>query len=705
MTAESTRRRSTATFATFPLLLLLLGTATSALAAQQRSAGAPQAGGAPGGSIKGRRILLPAEFARTAPRTALDMVRQVPGFILQQPDQRRGFGDAGGNVLINGQRISGKSNDALSELSRIPARNVVQIEISDAATLGIAGLSGQVANVVARSGGLNGQFAWRPEFAARDTAPLLTRGDASVSGTSGQIDYTLGLRNDASRRSAGGPTLIFRNAGGAIAEFRQEEGHAFTERPKISGSLTFDGPGSSIAKVNMSYGQLWFTGLEDSDRRVPGEVDRFRALRANQKNRTYEIGGDVDAAVGPGRLKIIGLRQAENGTVATQVLTSFADGRAREGNRFVRDSDTSETIGRAEYRWKSGPGEWLLSAEGAFNSLTSASALFSLAGDGIFREVPRPGGTATVAEDRGEGNVSYSRPLSRKLSVHASAGAEYSRLSVEGLGGSARSFYRPKGFVSLSWRPSPQVATSAKLERKVGQLNFLDFLATENLSSENRNAGNPNLVPPQSWEVDVSFARNIREYGSTNLRVYGRVLEDVVDIIPIGESGESPGNLDRAVILGVESKNTVLFDRIGWAGAKLDARLQFQTSRVQDPLDAQDRQISGALVRLVELSLRHDVPKTEWAWGASLAHSRSAKSFRLGEVSLAYEGPVFINAYLEHKSLFGLTVRGAVTNLLGGDQVLDRVVYERRRTGPLAFIEKRRRSIGPIFSMSVSGTF
>ncbi|MEL6506424.1 MAG: TonB-dependent receptor plug domain-containing protein, partial [Pseudomonadota bacterium] len=52
----------------------------------------------------------PEDFARFAPRTALDMVQQIPGFVIREGASDRGFGQADTNVLINGRRISGKSN-------------------------------------------------------------------------------------------------------------------------------------------------------------------------------------------------------------------------------------------------------------------------------------------------------------------------------------------------------------------------------------------------------------------------------------------------------------------------------------------------------------------------------------------------------------------------------------------------------------------
>lgn len=64
-----------------------------------------------------------------------------------------------------------------------------------------------------------------------------------------------------------------------------------------------------------------------------------------------------------------------------------------------------------------------------------------------------------------------------------------------------------------------------------------------------------------------------------------------------------------------------------------------------------------------------------------------------------------MNFFVEHKNVLGLTVRGSVGNVLGGDSMGDRTVYVGRRTGPVSFYEERDRQIGPIFSFSVRGKF
>ena len=187
-----------------------------------------------------------ADFTRYAPRNAYDMLSQVPGFTIRDSEQLRGLGQATGNVLFNGQRSSNKSDSMYTLLTRIPADNVERIEILDGASLDIPGLSGQVANIVFRANQLSGQFSWRPEFRAHFTDPLLTRGDVSVSGRRGALEYEFGLDNgDSSRSGAGGETLIYDGAGN-ITERRFDIWNTHYDSPKLSGRLTWDGPGTSI---------------------------------------------------------------------------------------------------------------------------------------------------------------------------------------------------------------------------------------------------------------------------------------------------------------------------------------------------------------------------------------------------------------------------------------------------------------------------
>ncbi len=691
MTKASTRRLA--------LTLALLACPPLALAQEHAPATAPAPAPAPAAT----RTFTAADFARYAPRTALDMLEQVPGFAIREAVMERGLGQATGNVLVNGQRLSAKSNDVITQLSQVPAGNVVRIEIVDGATLDIPGLSGQVANVVTKAQGISGQWEWSPDFRRYYTNPQLTRGSVSVSGSRGRMDYTLGIDNSANHSGAGGPTTIH-NADGSIRELRDDAWTGESDRPRVSAKLAWKGASGAIGNFNASWQKLLFDYVEDDHRSGPGLPDRLRTVRSDEGGHNYEFGGDYEFGFGGGRLKLIGLDRYTFDPSQDTVETHYADGSPTDGERFAREGEETERIARAEYRWKLG-GDWQVSAEYAFNKLDSASSLYELDGGGAYQSVPLPGGTATVQEDRYELMGSYGRDLSPRLTMQVAAGGEFSRLQQAGGGGLSRSFRRPKGQVSLAWKASPTLDVNVKLQRKVGQLDFYDFLASVDLQNGQANAGNPDLVPPQTWELETELVKNLGTWGTTTLRAYAQRIDDIVDTIPIGPDGESPGNIDRATVQGIEWKGTLRLDPLGWAGAKVDLTWQHERSQVADPLTGADRPISNNLKDMAEISLRHDIPAASWAWGTDFSYQFNARDYRLTEVGRQWEGPVWDSWFIEDKDVHGLTVRAGVTNLIGARSMWQRTVYVDRRTGPVDFHEDRDRRIGPIFQFTVSGKF
>lgn len=147
-----------------------------------------------------------ADFAQFAPRTALDIVRRIPGFSINSGDSgSRGFGQASGNVLINGQRVSGKSNDAESVLGRISTANVNRIEVLDGTALGIPGLSGQVVNVTTRdSGGVSGTWKWKVR-SRENLRPTWNDFGATVSGQRGALSWAVEAASAPERGASAGP--------------------------------------------------------------------------------------------------------------------------------------------------------------------------------------------------------------------------------------------------------------------------------------------------------------------------------------------------------------------------------------------------------------------------------------------------------------------------------------------------------------------
>ena len=661
----------------------------------------PQA--ATAGSI---RSYTPADFARFAPKTAYDMLVQVPGFNIREATVERGLGQASENVLINGQRIANKSGGAIEEVKRTAISNVDRIEISDAASLGVAGLVGQVANVILKAAkGSSGQFEWNPDFRAHYSKPNLFNGSASYSGTKGPVDYTLSVRDNGGRGAFGGPIVLY-DPDGVETERRHEVYHSESDLVTFQTKFGLDGPGSSVGNLTLAYTPYWNpTHIRDRRDLVSG-IDRSRTTVTKLDGWYYDVNADYEFALGPGRLKLIGVRHWDHEPVVTTQITTFDNDDPDVGVRFSRDSRIGETILRSEYGWKTGKNDWQVTFERAYNSLDQRGGLFELTPEGEFEEVDFPEGTGKVTETRYEAIATYSRPLSSTLDLQVAGGGEISKLDRKPDDQPARKFFRPKGSITLGWRPTEDWDVSFKLNRRVGQISFYDFLAQPILSDDQENAGNPDLVPPQSWELEFGVGREMGEWGKTRLRTWYHRVDDIIDIIPLENHTEGVGNLPRATRVGAESISTIQFDPIGWKGAKLDMTLGFERTRVKDPLTGEKRAISNIQDRWADLSLRHDIPGTPLAWGGGASYGHYTLDYRLTEISRGWEGPWFVSAYAEHKDVMGMTVRATVGNIFNARHRWKREVYEDwRDSSPVAFRQNNNQLIGPIFEFSVKGNF
>jgi outer membrane receptor for ferrienterochelin and colicins len=656
--------------------------------------------------VGNKRVYTPADFARFAPKTAYDMLVQVPGFTIKTADQNRGLGQASENVLIDSQRIANKSGGAVDQLQRTPASNVDRIEIVDAASLGIAGLSGQIANVVLKSTRAgSGQFEYNPSWRTYFAKPEFLGGSISYTGKTGPVDYTLSLTNNYGRGAFGGPIWIY-DANHVLTETRREVYHSENEQASMEGKFGLDGPGSSIGNLTLNYTPYWNPALQYDHRvTVEGETSG-RNITTKLNGYHADINANYEFALGPGRLKLIGLRHWEHAPEIDTSIMTFGSGDPDAGTRFSRDAHLGEAIARGEYRWKSGKNDWQLSFERAFNSLDQKGLLFQLDPAGDFVEVPFADGSGKVTEVRYESIATLSRQLRPNLDLQIAAGAEISWLDLVGDDQSARKYFRPKGEINFGWHPSKSWDISLKLRRRVGQIDFYDFISQQRLDSEREDTGNPNLVPPQSWEIETEFAHDLGSWGKTRLNLHYYKVEDIIDVIPIGEDGQGIGNLPSADRYGFESKSTLLFDPIGWKGAKLDLTIGAERTRVRDPLTGEKREITGVEDRWMSAQIRHDIPGTPFAWSTYVQYRHYSPYFYLTEVYSSQDLPWIAGFYVEDKDVMGMTVRFTVDNVFNGRHYLDRTVWSGfRDTAPISFIEKHNELIGPLFSFSIKGTF
>ncbi len=653
----------------------------------------------------------PTYFNIYSPQTALDMISQVPGFSISGADEKRGLGEGGANILVNGRRLTGKT-DPQSQLSRINARNVTLIEIVDGVSLSISGLSGQVANIHTDVKGRTGNWRWSPEF-KKGIEPDWYKGEVSFGGKWADIDYLLKFKSNSSRAPNSGPERLLTSSG-EIFETREEVAKEYYDRPSVNLDLKYEPRPEHTLNLSAAYEDLEFEGDFISEQRAlqPRGNTQSAILDIIGRQWSTNIGVDYEFPLsiknlGAGRLKLIGFYDYENQNPVRQFDVVNDTGLVRS-TKFPQNSKKSELIFRGEYSLPVSTNQaWQASLEGAFNDLDVTNQFLASGPNGVFVGGPING--FVVGEDRAEVSLSHNRKLSGVLDFQMSLGAEYSVLSQSdnfSTTKNTRKFFRPKGFVSASYKYSASLDIRAKLEREVGQLNFFDFVSSTNLQDDLDVTANPDLVPAQSWLANVQFDKDLGWDSRFTANVYGAIISDIIDRIPIGAMGEGVGNLDKAYRYGVDLSVTVKGERWGWSGTQLDLRLDLRKSSLNDPLEGFKRRINSDKKGFYLVEFRHDVENTNWAYGLSAERFFRAPEYRAFSFSQTNFDRPYAKIFIEHKDLFGLRVRGEVSNLTDRVTHFDRTFYAGRRDiSPVERVESRERRVKPFIRFEVSGQF
>ena len=650
-------------------------------------------------------------FEQYNPVTLADMIRTIPGgtAILsggggQGNNNSRGFGSSDTQVLIDGRRMSGKVNNMTTNLTRIQAVQVERIELirGNAEGLDIRN-DGTIFNVILREGGsdsssryldvgataINGMsvepkmlLSYNANRGVRtsslsyqyDTNPRLTKIDEDV------------LEPDRTPRE-------FR----ALATERLRASHIFT------GTFGYEFQSGTTLHLNALYSDNENTQdrLEDQyligpgDTLIPSGIEDGDIRFDNQK---YEIGGDLDFAVGSiGRLKTLFItNRTENYDEIIQ--DEIVNGVTTRLFSSIADYDESESILRSTMTSNFGRHTLEYGAEGAFNTLDKS---FAFNGD--------PLENAVVEEDRYEIFVTYSTLMSDKLSLQSALTEELSTIYQNREGATnERDFQYLKPRIELRYDQTASDQFRMLIERTVSQLNLNDFVPSRNVDDDTINFGNPNLEPESTWAYSLGYERRFADDGgSLKLEVLYEDISDHIDKILIGTDDSGIGNIGSARKWNFNADITTRFGFIGVPSAVLTVSYTYEDTETTDPFTGEKRRIKNSTPHYVRVNYRHDVENTNFAYGIS-AHRRTYRERQ--DVSL-YELTRFKThlgyIFAEYNFTQNMKMRfQAAHNLNYDGRTFDKTIYDGNIANDVVQrIDFQNSKVDPDYVLSLQATF
>lgn len=653
----------------------------------------------------GRTIYPAGFFTGFAPSTALDIVQRIPGFTLQDTDaEMRGFGQAAGNLVINGSRPSAKSDSLETILRRLPASRVLRVEVGPGDLFG-SEFSGkpQVVNLVLdEGGGVAGTATFQT---AVDHNGRVTP-EASISALlrRGPSTFNLSLSYDNERQLEEGSDTITAFPSGSLIEYRRKINDIEEREAYLTGSWELAGDENHGAHINLRLARGWFDLHQTNDVVPTGGIIRDDLLSQNRDRRLFELGGDVTRPLAGGGIKFVGLitrQHITNIEDVTNRVRSITTGGFVQGIDLQRD----ETVLRTVWSHRNIAG-WSVEAgiEGALNKLGSDVVFEVINASGTRTRIDLPIDQAVVTERRGELFANAGRSVTGRLRLDLGLTYEASRLTVTGDARSARSlsFLKPKA--SFDWRPAAGWHAQFSLARTVAQLNFEDFISFAELTNERVNGGNAELLPQRAWEARGSVEHTILGDGKVRIEAGYQRISLLQDRVPTPEGFDAPGNLGTGTLRFVKGIADLPLGQFGIRGGRLTLNGTLQDSSVVDPYTGRSRPFSGYGSWNINAEFRQDLG--QFAWGLTYYAQPAGTYFRRDEEDHLNGAEPYLVAFAEWRPTRRTTLTLQLDNLADVRATRTRTFYtpDRRSAAPTA-MEFRERNQHVTTSLTLRHNF
>ena len=643
----------------------------------------------------GAITIYPASFfAAQRPNTALDMVNRLPGFTFDDGKDARGFAGTAGNVVIDGQRPTAKTDDLQSILSRIPASDVDRIEIVRGGAPGVdmQGLT-VVANVIRKRVDSTSLVVdledniWPDGHHAPQASLQFTR---QSDGALYEASLTrLGNYSDA----VGTGFHDITDVATGVVTHSDARLNGFAAGWSATGAATVPLWGgrfkANLALQSSPFRNAWLYTAPQGDETI---TDR-------SGNQNAELGLHWIGNIGSVELETLALQRLGRTTDAN------ADQAPSLDRVFALTNKTGESIVRATLRYTASPRlRFEGGGEAAYNFLDGVS---SYSENGV--AVPLPSANAHVDEKRGEAYLQGTWSFAPQWTLEAGARFEFSTISETGDTSLSRSFFYPKPRLLLTWAPTGQDQFRLRYEKVLGQLDFTNFVASAKLSDNGVHAGNANMRPDQHSQFELSYEHDFWGKGALVLSVLHEEITDVMDYIPIaGPSGvyDAPGNIGSGHSTELNSVLTLPLDRLGLDKGLLQVTNIWRFSSVRDPATHDMRRISGQRPQKIDAKLSQDIDSLKSTWSIYYFDCWDEYYARATLEQHQRCLPPYVELAWTYKPEPGLSLDVEIDNALPfGYENINRVYGGLRGSAPLVSIENTKFKSQPRLFIQIRKTF
>ncbi|MDG1708272.1 MAG: TonB-dependent receptor plug domain-containing protein, partial [Emcibacteraceae bacterium] len=561
---------------------------------------------------------------------------------------QRGFGSSGDQILIDGKRLAGKSNNINDALARIPSNQIQKIDLIRGAASGLDVQSqGLVINITLIEGSLKSTTFVRVMGEYTFGYSLIPQFLVSHNGTAGGLNYSFSAerRNDNGYR----PMEEIFYDGDDNETGTQDIDHVFKFKGiKLTTSLGYEFEDGVELRINGLFEPNKFTYHEE--RLELGDDPDSRKWDRDTDNGKWEIGGDYSRNISfLGRSKtLFVINDSSEDTEVTRVR-DLTDPAYLYANEFT-DAKRSEKIFRSSVTPTIAYGQTVeIGGEVAintfdkiFNSYGREDAINPLELDTV--------GDVEIQEYRYEIFAIHSYNITPEIVMQSSVTTEFSNIVADNtlVGGeidrrdTSLTYFKPR--VNIRYDYTAQDQLRVTVEKKVSQLRFDSFVTSYDAQNDEVKVGNTALLPTQTWEGELGYEHRMpNDAGTLEAKAYyhhridhqtrvdfteyhddeGNVVtaDQFFASMPSGLLREdtdftsAQGNIDSAYIYGLDFKGNLRLGFIGVPEAVLTLGYRYEKRRSLDQFTQMMRDFARHSDHEYKVNYRHDVTKYGFSYG------------------------------------------------------------------------------------------
>ncbi|MEC8454303.1 MAG: hypothetical protein VXZ01_04800, partial [Pseudomonadota bacterium] len=639
-----------------------------------------------------------------------------------------GLGAGGEQVLINGRRIAGKSNEGDSQLSRIPASEVRYIEI-------IRGTSGeldvrggtQVINVVLNDALSSVSFAYEVNMDRALDGTLIPGGTMAATGQYGALNYFLSAEREPRYDFRDGFERALDRFGDLAETVNRDE---TTDGWPISLTANFGYELSPKDTANLNFSWTGNDVEYDTDRVITRYHSDSVASRIFErdsqpsKSNGFEVGSDYMHVFDNGsRWKTIAIVNEKENEFERSRFKVDPSAYSEEKDLYLFNYEKyQERIIRSSYVFDLSQGQSIEAGVERAQTIVDTSLrlglLTGVAGGQEFGGLtPVTDSLGSVEEMRLVYFTIHNWSMNDRMTLETTLLFEDSSISQSGTLANSRdfSFFRPK--VDYRFDITPGVQFRGIVQKIVNQLSFRDFTAGVDQRDDEQNSfeGNSDIRQMQVWNYEANLEYRLpQDAGVINTQLFYQTVIDVIDNIDVSRNGQilsARGNTGDGRRYGMNLSSSLRLGFLNQPNMLLTAGFGLEEATHYDSILGEDRERSmgprdpgGSRYAI---GFRHDIPRlNNTNWGFS-ANKRFLNDFMAWDIDKTehYSPDWTWFAWAETQAWGGLVYRFEARDSGERCRLRTRYAGGTTVTGYVNEVEDSCSINGPIYAIKIRGTF